>query len=167
MEPSFNAPKSLVILALQTVLGIRVPETPSVALTRRAGFSFVMRPKGRSGTAPTAGACTHKARVTFSAIPPKGRSTSILTSQHGDATAKSLPMTDFLHPWPPRSIRGPFAEVAHEAPYHQRGWQVARRNPARSRPFFRQEWRYSYGPLARCACVTAAKNRSRIMALVK
>jgi hypothetical protein len=56
MEPSFNAPKSLVILALQTVLGIRVPETPSVALTRRAGFSFVMRPKGRSGTAPTAGA---------------------------------------------------------------------------------------------------------------
>src|SRR5262249_33752513 len=31
--------------------------------------------------------------------------------------AKSLPMTDFLHPWPPPSIRGPFAEVAHEAPY--------------------------------------------------
>jgi hypothetical protein len=59
--------------------------------------------------------------------------------------AKSLPMTDFLHPWPPPSIRGPFAEVAHEAPYHQRGWQVARRNRARSRPFFCQESRYSYG----------------------
>jgi hypothetical protein len=60
--------------------------------------------------------------------------------------AKSLPMTDFLHPWPPPSIRGPFAEVAHEAPHHQRGWQVARRNRARSRPFFCQESRYSYGP---------------------
>src|SRR5262249_19964662 len=60
--------------------------------------------------------------------------------------AKSLPMTDFLHPWPPPSIRGPFAEAAHEAPYHQRGWQVARRNRARSRPFFCQESRYSYGP---------------------
>jgi hypothetical protein len=60
--------------------------------------------------------------------------------------AKSLPMTDFLHPWPPPSIRVPFAEVAHEAPYHQRGWQVARRNRARSRPFFCQESRYSYGP---------------------
>ena len=55
-------------------------------------------------------------------------------------------MTDFLHPWPPPSIRGPFAEVAHEAPNHQRGWQVARRNRARSRPFFCQESRYSYGP---------------------
>ena len=81
--------------------------------------------------------------------------------------AKSLPMTDFLHPWPPPSIRGPFAEVAHEAPNHQRGWQVARRNRARSRPFFCQESRYSYGPLARCCRVTVAKNRSRIMALVK
>src|SRR5262249_20396386 len=60
--------------------------------------------------------------------------------------AKSLPMTDFLRPWPPPSIRGPFAEVAHEAPYHQRGWQVARRNRARSRPCFCQESRYSYGP---------------------
>jgi hypothetical protein len=60
--------------------------------------------------------------------------------------ATSLPMTDFLHPWPPPSIRGPFAEVAHEAPYHQRGWQVARRNRARSRPFCCQESRYSYGP---------------------
>ena len=50
--------------------------------------------------------------------------------------AKSLPMTDFLHPWPPPSIRGPFAEVAHEAWYHQRGWQVARRNRARSPSIF-------------------------------
>ena len=60
--------------------------------------------------------------------------------------ANSLPMTDFLNPWSPPSIRGPFAEVAHEAPYHQRGWQVARRNRARSRPFCCQESRYSYGP---------------------
>ena len=65
--------------------------------------------------------------------------------------ATSLPMTDFLHPWPPPSIRGPSAEVAHGAPDHQRGWQVARRNRARSRPFFCQESRCSYGPLARSA----------------
>jgi hypothetical protein len=37
-----------VILALQIVLRMRVPETPSVALTRRAGFSFVLRLKGGS-----------------------------------------------------------------------------------------------------------------------
>ena len=43
----------------------------------------------------------------------------------------------------------PFAEVAREAPYHQHGWQVARRNRARSRPFFCQESRYSCSPLAR------------------
>ena len=71
--------------------------------------------------------------------------------------AKSLPMTDFLHPWPPPSIRAPFAEVAREAPYHQRGWQVARRNRARSHPFFCQESRYSCCPHARCPCVKGNK----------
>jgi hypothetical protein len=73
-----------VILALQTVLGMRVPETPSVALTRRAGFSFVLRLKGRSARPPTAGACTHKS-------PSLGEDAWQLTAQepqslpHGDA----------------------------------------------------------------------------------
>src|SRR6266851_1405464 len=72
--------------------------------------------------------------------------------------AKSLPMTDFLHPWPPPSIRGPFAEVAHEAPYHQRGWQVARRNRARSHPFFCQESRSPPGfPKSRTTTVYVTK----------
>jgi len=38
VEPSFNAPKSPVILALQTVLTMRVPETPPDFPW--AGFSF-------------------------------------------------------------------------------------------------------------------------------
>src|SRR5262245_54537236 len=66
-------------------------------------------------------------------------------------------MTEFLHLWPPPSIRGPFAKVAREAPYYQRGWQVARRNRARSRPFFCLVLRYSCGPLARCPYVTGNK----------
>jgi len=70
--------------------------------------------------------------------------------------AKSLPMTDsFLDPRLPPSIRGPFAEVAREACYHQRGWQVARRNRAPSRPFFRQG--YSCAPLTFCPCAAASK----------
>ena len=75
--------------------------------------------------------------------------------------ANSLPMTDFLHPWPPPSIRGPFAEVAHEAPYHQRGWQVAPRNRARSRPFCCQESRYSYGPPCGPPCTLLLRDSSK------
>ena len=66
-------------------------------------------------------------------------------------------MTDLLHPWRPVSIRGPFAEVARETSDHQRGWQVARRNRARNRPFFRQESGHSCGPLTFCPDVTGSK----------
>jgi hypothetical protein len=93
----------------------------------------------------------HYAPIRYPAIRPCVGEPYATRSIEATRRTKSLPMTDFLHPWPPPSIRGPFAEVAHEARYHQRGWQVARRNRARSRPFFCQESRYSYGPLARSA----------------
>jgi hypothetical protein len=53
VEPSFNAPKSPVILARQTVLTMRVPETPPeqppLECHTWAGFSLVNQPANRRG----------------------------------------------------------------------------------------------------------------------